>query len=37
MRRILANYIVGKTVKYDRKSVFAHFQIWLEMSREICL
>jgi len=31
----VTNYIVGKTAKYDQKSYFAHFQIWLEMGTEI--
>jgi len=37
MSRVPANYIVGKTGKYDQKSLFAHFGILLEMGTEICL
>jgi len=29
--------MAGKTAKYDKKSYFTHFQIWLEMDTEICL
>jgi len=37
MSRMSANYIFGKTAKYDQKSFFAHFHISLEMGTEICL
>ena len=31
MSRMSANYISGKTAKYDQKSSFPHFHILLEM------
>ena len=37
MSRMSANYIFGKTAKRDQKSLFAHFQILIEMGSEICL
>jgi len=36
MSHMLANYIFGKTAKYDQV-IFAHFQISLEMGTEICI
>ena len=35
MSRMSANYIVGKTSKCAEKSLFAHFQILLEIGTEI--
>jgi len=32
-----ANSIFGETAKYDQKSLFTHFQILLEMGREMSL
>jgi len=37
MSRMSANYIFGKTAERDQKSLFAHFQILIEMGSEICL
>ena len=34
---MLANYIVGKTAKYNQKLVFAHYQILYEMGTGIRL
>ena len=37
MSHMLANYIFGKTAKYDQKSFFPHFKISLDVGTEICL
>ena len=36
MSPLSANYIVGKTAKYDQTSFFTHFQILMELGIELC-